>query len=98
MEDHIHILSDLHPSIALADFVKSIKVATSLWLKQSADFPDFQGWGEGYAAFTYSYKEKEVLINYIKKQQEHHKKENTIEELKRLWIENGVEPDMRYFT
>ena len=44
----IHILSDLHPGVALADFVKSIKVATSLWLKQSADFPAFQGWGEGY--------------------------------------------------
>ena len=52
IEDHIHILSDLHPSLALADFVKSIKVATSLWLKQSPDFPDFQGWGEGYSAFT----------------------------------------------
>ena len=98
IEDHIHILSDLHPSVALADFVKSIKVATSLWLKQSADFPAFQGWGEGYSAFTYSYKEKKVLINYIRKQQEHHKEENTQDELKRLWRENGMDLDERYFT
>ena len=97
-EDHIHILSDLHPSVALADFVKSIKVATSLWLKQSPDFPAFQGWGEGYCAFTYSYKEKEVLINYIKRQQEHHKEENTQDELRRLWRENGMDFDERYFT
>jgi REP element-mobilizing transposase RayT len=98
VEDHSHILSDLHSSVALADFVNSIKVATSLWLKQSADFPAFQGWGEGYSAFTYSYKDKEVLINYIKKQQEHHQKENTQDELKRLWIENEMELDERYFT
>ena len=98
IEDHIHILSDLHPSVALSDFVKSIKVATSLWLKQSADFPAFQGWAEGYCAFTYSYKEKEVLINYIKKQQEHHKEENTQDELRRLWRENGMDFDERYFT
>ena len=98
MEDHIHILSDLHSSIALADFVKSIKVATSLWLKQSGDFPNFQGWEEGYAAFTYSYKDKEVLIRYIKNQQKHHQKENTRDELMRLWKENGIEPDARYFT
>ena len=98
IEDHVHILSDLHPSFALADFVKSIKVATSLWMKQSPDFPTFQGWEEGYAAFTYSYKEKEVLINYIKKQQEHHQRENTQNELTHLWIENGMEPDERYFT
>ena len=98
MEDHIHILSDLHPSCALADFVKSIKVATSLWMKQSPDFPTFQGWEEGYAAFTYSYKDKEVLIQYIKSQQKHHQKEVTQMELKRLWCENGMEPDERYFT
>jgi REP element-mobilizing transposase RayT len=94
MEDHIHILSDLHSSFALADFVKSIKVASSLWLKQSPDFPNFRGWEEGYAAFTYSYKDKEVLVNYIKKQQEHHQKENTQNELLRLWLENGMEPGM----
>ncbi|MCL2328741.1 MAG: IS200/IS605 family transposase [Bacteroidetes bacterium] len=97
MEDHIHILSDLHSSIALADFVKSIKVATSLWLKQSPDFPDFQGWSEGYAAFTYSYKEKDVVLNYIKNQQEHHKQENFYDELRRLLIENKVEVDERFF-
>ena len=98
MEDHIHILSDLHSSFALADFVKSIKVATSLWMKQSPDFPAFQGWEEGYAAFTYSYKDKKVLINYIKQQQEHHQKESTQNELSRLWLENGMYPDERYFT
>ena len=98
MEDHIHILSDLHSSVSLADFVKSIKVATSLWMKRSSDFPAFQGWEEGYAAFTYSFKEKEVLINYIKNQQEHHQKEDTQDELKRLWIENGLEADGRYFA
>ena len=64
MEDHVHILSDLHPCFALADFVKSIKVAISLWMKQSSDFPEFKGWEEGYAAFTYSYRDKELLINY----------------------------------
>jgi len=98
MEDHIHILSDIHPSYALSDFVKSIKVATSLWMKQSSDFPAFRGWEEGYAAFTYSYKDKEMLINYIKNQQKHHRKEDTSNELKRLWIENGMEPNERYFT
>jgi REP element-mobilizing transposase RayT len=97
MEDHLHILSDLHSSIALADFVKTIKVSTSLWMKQSSDFSAFQGWEEGYAAFTYSYKEKEILINYIKNQQKHHQKEDTQSELKRLWLENGMEQDTRYF-
>jgi hypothetical protein len=62
-------------------------------MKQSSDFPDFQGWEEGYAAFTYSYKEKDMLINYIKNQHKHHQKENTESELKHLWMENSMEPD-----
>ena len=98
IEDHIHILCDLHTSIALADFVKSIKVSTSLWMKESSYFPKFKGWEEGYAAFTCSYWDKEKLIDYIKKQQEHHQKENMRDELTLLWKENGLEPDERYFT
>jgi putative transposase len=30
IEDHIHIMSDLHPSICLSDYVKDIKVASSI--------------------------------------------------------------------
>ena len=93
IEDHVHILSDLHPTIALADYMKDIKVATSLWLKKSDDFPEFQGWEEGYSAFTYSYKEKDILINYIKNQQKHHQQESTQDEQIRLLKEYGIEPD-----
>ena len=39
-----------------------------------------------------------LLINYIKNQQKHHKKENTQKELKRIWKENGMEEDARYFS
>jgi len=97
MEDHIHILCDLHPSIALADYMRDIKTAPSLWLKQSGKFPEFVGWAEGYAAFTYAWKDKVMIINYIKNQQEHHKIETFEEELRRLLIEHGIEIDEKYF-
>lgn len=96
VEDHIHIFCDLHPSIALADFVKDIKVASSIWMKQSGFFPDFEAWQEGYGAFTYSIREKDKIINYVKKQKEHHKKETFYDEYKRLLIENNIEFDEKY--
>jgi hypothetical protein len=40
-EDHIHVFSDLHPSISLADYVKDIKISSSIWLKSSGKFPEF---------------------------------------------------------
>jgi len=97
MEDHIHILCDLHPSIALADYMRDIKTPTSVWLKQSGKFPDFNGWGEGYAALTYEWKDKEMIANYIKNQPEHHQKESFENELRRLLEEYEVVVDERYF-
>lgn len=91
MEDHIHIVSDLHPTIALADYVKDIKVSTSLWMKEKGLFPLFEGWSEGYCALTYSYKEKENIIEYVKNQQEHHKKETFHEEVVRFFKEVGMD-------
>lgn len=95
-EDHIHIFSDLHPSISLADYVKEIKVASSSWMKDSGKFPLFNGWQEGYGAFTYSVKEKDNVIAYIKNQKEHHKTEGFYDEYKRLLKEHEIEFDEKY--
>lgn len=58
MQDHLHIVSDLHPSMSLAVF---IKVASCLWMKESGKFPGFTNWQEVYGAFTFSAKKKEPL-------------------------------------
>ena len=97
MEDHIHILSDLHPSITLADYLRDMKTASSIWLKESGKFPQFNGWADGYAAFTYAYSDKETVINYIKNQREHHKATTFEEELRKLLIEHGVEINEKFF-
>ena len=96
IEDHIHIMSDLHPSLCLSDYVKEIKVASSLWMKEHGKFPNFEGWQDGYGAFTYSVREKDMIINYIKNQKEHHRSENFYDEYKRLLVENGIEFDEKY--
>ena len=66
VEDHIHIFCDLHPTVALADLIKDIKVASNLWMKESGKFPDFTSWQDGYGAFTYNIRDK--IIDYVKKQ------------------------------
>ena len=97
IEDHIHILSDLHPSVALADYIRDIKVLSCKWMKESGLFPKFTGWGVRYCALTYSYKEREILINYIKNQQKHHGKESFHQEVVRILREQGIEVDEGVF-
>ncbi len=96
IEDHIHIFSDLHPSVCLADYVKNIKVASSLWIKKEKIFPEFYGWQDGYGAFTYTINEKQRVIDYIKNQKEHHKKEIFLDEYRRLLIEHGIDFDEKH--
>jgi REP element-mobilizing transposase RayT len=74
IEDHIHIVTHLHPSIALADFVKYIKVASSKMIKEENLFSTFAGWQTGYAGFTYSMDAKDNLIEHVKNQEEHQKR------------------------
>ncbi|MDE6125349.1 MAG: transposase [Muribaculaceae bacterium] len=52
--NHIHMLVELHPSVALATLLQNIKQSSSIWLKQNDNFPRFEGWGKEYFAFTYS--------------------------------------------
>lgn len=97
MPNHIHMLVDLPPMLSVASFMQELKIATSKWLKTNSKFPDFQGWAEGYAAFTYSLKEKETIINYIKNQKEHHKVETFESEYRRFIEESGIQIDEKYF-
>lgn len=96
VEDHIHIATHLHPSVALAKLIKDIKLSTSEFIKDNNIFPDFSGWQTGYGAFTYSISAKDTLIKYIMNQKEHHRKITFKEEYIKLLQENNIDFDERY--
>ena len=96
IEDHIHIVTHIHPSISLASLIKDLKVASSKWIKENKIFTGFKGWQDGYGAFSYSIKEKERLIEYVIKQQEHHRKKTFIEEFTELLDEHKIVFDKKY--
>ena len=95
-DDHVHILTSLHPTMNLADFVKEIKTGSSVWIKDKSVFPSFSHWQQGYGAFTHSKSEVGALIEYIKGQAEHHRRTTFTEEYRKLLVEAGVEFDERY--
>ena len=96
ISDHLHILTHIHPAISLASLVKDIKLASTDYIKNEKLFLYFSGWQEGYAAFTYAYKDKDVLIEYIKDQETHHHEKTFKEELIDLLTEHGIEFDEKY--
>lgn len=96
VDDHVHILTSLHPTVCLADFVKDIKTGSAYWIKQNSVFRRFSYWQEGYGAFTCSRHEIPALIEYIKGQEQHHRKLKFEEEYRKLLLNAGVKFDERY--
>lgn len=89
--NHIHMLVELSPSMALSDLVRDIKQGSSKWAKQQVYFPMFSGWGKEYGAFSCSVRDKERIVNYINRQHEHHKERTFEQEYKEMIERSGLE-------
>lgn len=96
VEDHLHVLTTIPSSMSLSNFVGEFKTSTGKWLRGHGGFPHFSYWQEGYGGFTESWSRRDGLIEYIKGQEEHHRKESFLDEFRRLVEEAGLEWDDRY--
>jgi putative transposase len=94
--DHLHIFTSLHPTVRLADLVREIKTSTSRWIKENRVFRGFTHWQDGYGAFTHSAKEKDVVIEYIKQQEEHHRRKSFRDEFRELLVAARIGFDEKY--
>ncbi len=94
--NHVHILTSLPKSIALTDYIRNIKANSSKWIKQlDAHYEQF-AWQDGYGAFSVSPSLLEKTIQYIRCQEEHHKKRSFREEYRLFLDAYGIVYDERY--
>jgi REP element-mobilizing transposase RayT len=94
-DDHVHILFTLPSVIALSDFMRDMKASSSKAIKTAPGFEHFTAWSEGFAGLSYSLRDKDMLVNYIINQQEHHKKVSLKDEYLAFIKEMGLEFDER---
>jgi len=94
--DHLHIVTHIHPEVAISSLVKDIKLASSSYIRKNHLFPGFNGWQDGYSAFTYSISAKDHLVAYVKNQEMHHQMKTSREECIDLLKEHGVEYDEKF--
>jgi putative transposase len=93
--DHIHILVSMGTDKAIAEILRAIKANSSKFIHE--EFPShlFQ-WQDGYAAFTVSHSQANVVAKYIDGQEEHHRKISFEEEFGVFLKKHGIEIDPRY--
>ena len=95
MPDHVHLLVGLKATHCLADVMRELKKAGTIWVHERQGLLDF-AWQEGYAAFTVSATARESVSNYITHQADHHRGKSYLEELLELLERAGIEYDPRY--
>ncbi|MDB6031105.1 MAG: element-mobilizing transposase RayT [Verrucomicrobiales bacterium] len=75
--------------------MRELKKASSSWVVDQVGEKGFR-WQEGYAAFTINSTAREVLHNYLAREEEHHRKKTFREELMDLLKKAGLEYHERY--
>ena len=78
--NHIHMFFVLSKNYSLVKVMSTVKIAISRWLKKIGYHYKNFAWQSGYGAFSVCESISEKTINYIKNQEEHHKKKNFKEE------------------
>lgn len=96
VEDHVHVFIGMRPTQSIADLMQDVKGSSSKWINEKKFLKVKFEWQEGYGAFSYSKSHVQNVINYIKRQEEHHKKEFFIEEYIKYLKAFDIEYDKRY--
>jgi len=96
MPDHVHILLSLPSTLSIAKALQLIKGGSSKWVHDT--FPEHWlfRWQAKYGAFSVSMSQLEKTIQYIKTQEQHHRKMTFQEELLALLKKHRVAYDERY--
>jgi putative transposase len=96
MPDHLHLAIGMRPIQSISDLMQDIKGSSSAWINKNKLIKGKFEWQEGYGAFSYNKSLLPKLIDYIKNQEEHHKKKSFIQEYKEFLDLFEVEYDERY--
>ena len=93
IEDHLHLLIQVPPSLSVAKAILTIKSNSSRWAnEQSHKF----AWQQGYGSFSVSSSHVPAVVQYIRNPREHHKKRGFEEEFVALLKKHGMTFDPKF--
>jgi putative transposase len=96
VEDHVHALLVLPPTLSLAKAVQYLKGSSSKWINDDRRTVSRFAWQEGYGAFSVSSSQTAEVMRYIRQQKAHHAKRSFEEEFVAFLKKYGLEYDPAY--
>jgi len=96
MPDHIHVFFGMKPIQSISDLMQDIKGSSSKWINEKGFIRGKFQWQEGYGAFSYAHSQLDAVINYINRQEEHHKRKTFKKEYIQLLERFKIQYDLKY--
>jgi len=96
VSDHVHVFLGFNPAVSISDTVYELKRSTSLFINGKKWFRQEFNWQEGYGAFSYSRSHLENVYNYVKNQEQHHRKQTFRDEYTEFLEKFEIEYDKKY--
>ncbi len=72
INDHLHVLVELLPTMLVADVVKNLKGASSHYINKESGLDATLYWQDGYGVITLRKTEIPKVARYIQYQKQHH--------------------------
>ncbi len=85
--DHIHALVDMPTNLSVEDCIRLYKGASSFYINKNRITRSKFSWEKGYGALSVSPSKLGIVTDYIRNQEEHHRKKSFKEEYE-LFLEN----------
>jgi putative transposase len=94
--DHVHVFFELPVTMDVSKQLSMLKSVSSKWINDNRLVKGKFQWQEGYGAFSYSRSQRNNVIQYIMKQEEHHQKKSFRQEYLEMLKKFEVEYDEKY--
>jgi putative transposase len=82
MPDHVHMVAAVPPSIALSEYIRQLKGASSHFMR--IEFNEQFTWQKGYGVISVSERNLPQAIAYVERQKERHRDGTTLASLERI--------------
>jgi REP element-mobilizing transposase RayT len=86
IEDHVHLVTSVRPSVALSDFAARLKGSSSHHLNEI--LKDAFAWQAGYGVVSFGEKQLEWVVRYVNNQKQHHAELTTAAKLEEVAVDS----------
>ncbi len=94
--DHVHVFFELPTHKTVSEIMRIVKTSSTKWINSNRFVAGKFSWQSGYAAFSYSKRQRDGVINYIMNQEEHHRTKTFREEYIEFLELFNIDYDPRY--